>query len=170
MGSFPGFEYQNGKHIKMVFPRAFQTYVPRSHCVQSHVYGAVLVSPEGETVVIRGRQSGKWSFPKGHGSNVETPLEACIRELREETGINMRGIKPDDELRFKSGTYFVFYVKERLPLKPEDIKEVMESMWVPLLRLSFLPGNKDLNSFCRWINTEKLLFQSRANVVDDLYG
>jgi len=148
----------------MTFPRAFQTYVPRSHCVQSHVYGAVLVSPEGDTVVIRGRQSGKWSFPKGHGSNTETPLDACIRELREETGIELKGVKPDDELRFKSGTYFVFYVKDKCSLEPEDTKEVMESMWVPLLRLPFLSGNKDLNSFCRWMNAEKLMYKAKINM------
>jgi 8-oxo-dGTP pyrophosphatase MutT (NUDIX family) len=128
----------------------------------------VLVSPDGETVVIRGRQSGKWSFPKGHGSTTETPLEACVRELKEETGIQLSGIKPDDELRFKSGTYFVFYVLEKLPLMPEDTTEVIESMWVPLLRLPFLYGNKDLNSFCHWINTEKVLYKARKSL-DDFY-
>ena len=148
----------------MVFPRAFQTYIPRSHCIQTHVYGAVLVTPEGETVVIRGRKSGKWSFPKGHGSSYETPLEACLRELKEETGIQLTGKKPDDELRFKSGTYFVFYLPEKLVLKPEDTHEVIESMWIPILRLPSLVGNKDLTSFSRFINSERLLYKSRADI------
>jgi 8-oxo-dGTP pyrophosphatase MutT (NUDIX family) len=153
----------------MVFPRAFQTYIPRSHCIQSHVYGAILLTPEGETVVIRGRQSGKWSFPKGHGSTHESPLEACVRELREETGIQLNGVKPDDELRFKSGTYFVFYFPGKIELKPEDNKEVMESMWIPLLRLSYLVGNKDLNTFCRWMNAESILHNLK-NSAESLYG
>ena len=119
----------------MGFPTAFQSYIPRSHCVSSHVYGVIIVTPERETVVIRGRQSGKWSFPKGHGASTENPLEASIRELREETGINLKGRKPDDELRFKVGTYFVFYLTEKQELCPEDTKEVIDSMWVPLERI-----------------------------------
>jgi 8-oxo-dGTP pyrophosphatase MutT (NUDIX family) len=152
----------------MGFPRAFQSYIPRSHCIQSHVYGAILLTPDGETVVIRGRQSGKWSFPKGHGSAYETPLVACVRELKEETGIDLKGIKPNDELRFKTGTYFVFYVSERILLNPEDTKEVSESMWVPLLRLNSLIGNKDLSTFCRWMDAESMIYKAQNSL--ELYS
>ena len=148
----------------MGFPRAFQSYIPRSHCVGSHVYGAVLITPMRETVVIRGRQSGKWSFPKGHGTSNELPLEACLRELKEETGINLKGITPNDELRFKAGTYFVFYIQERLELNPEDTKEVMDSMWVSLHRLPFLVGNMDLTTFCRRVNANLLVDTIEAKI------
>jgi 8-oxo-dGTP pyrophosphatase MutT (NUDIX family) len=141
----------------MAFPRAFQTYIPRSHCITSHVYGAIILNKHNETVVIRGRQSGKWSFPKGHGEYREIPLDACVRELREETGINMKGIQPDDEVRFRSGTYFVFFVDDRLPLLPEDTKEVMDVMWTPVHRLHSLTGNKDLTSFTKCININNIL-------------
>jgi len=144
-------------NAKMAFPRAFQTYIPRSHCITSHVYGAILLNNFNETVVIKGRQSQKWSFPKGHGEYREIPLEACIRELREETGIDLKGSQPDDEIRFRSGTYFVFFVNERLPLVPEDTKEVIEAMWVPLTRLPYLTANKDLTSFCKCINVNNIL-------------
>jgi ADP-ribose pyrophosphatase YjhB (NUDIX family) len=98
-----------------------------------------------------------WSFPKGHGEYREVPLEACIRELREETGINLKGVQPDDEIRFRSGTYFVFFVEGRIPLVPEDTKEVMEAMWTPVSRLSFLSANKDLRSFCKCINVTNII-------------
>jgi len=141
----------------MGFPRAFQTYIPRSHCVSSHVYGAILVTRDREVAVIRGRATGKWSFPKGHGNSHELPLEACIRELKEETGINMIGVTPDNEIRFKSGTYFVFYLDEKLPLSPEDKVEVMDSMWVPIHRLSYLVGNRDIVSFSNSINAYSII-------------
>jgi len=152
----------NGNKWKqMTFPRAFQTYIPRTHCVSSHVYGAILLNKYDETVVIRGRQSGKWSFPKGHGEYRELPLDACIRELREETGIDLKGVMPDDEVRFRSGTYFVFFVEERLNINPEDTSEVIEAIWVPLNRLTYLTGNKDLNSFCKTVNIENILIRMR---------
>jgi len=110
-----------------------------------------------ETVVIRGRKSGKWSFPKGHGEYRESPLDACIRELKEETGIDMRGKTPDDEIRFRSGTYFVFFVGDRLPIVPVDVQEVIEAMWIPVNRLNYLVANKDLTSFCRSVNINNIL-------------
>jgi len=141
----------------MSFPRAFQTYVPRSHCVTTHVYGAILLNEQRETVIIRGRKSQKWSLPKGHGRSQEKPLDACIRELKEETGLDMSGIKPDDEVRFQSGTYFVFFVKERLLLQPEDTEEVEEAMWVSVSRIPHLSSNKDLKSFSRCINIDSII-------------
>ena len=136
----------------MVFPRAFQSYVPRSHCISSHVYGVILISPDRETVVIRGRQTGKWSFPKGHGTSDELPYDAAIRELKEETGLEIKAKQADDELRFKSGTYYIFYVDEKLDLRTEDTKEVMDCMWTPLSRLPYLVGNMDLTTFCKKIS------------------
>jgi 8-oxo-dGTP pyrophosphatase MutT (NUDIX family) len=141
----------------MAFPRAFQSYVPRTHCVNSLVYGVVLLNFFNEVVVVRGRKSGKWSFPKGHGQSRESPLDASVRELKEETGINMKGVKPDDEIRFNSGTYFVFIVSDRLQLAPEDTNEIQDSMWVSLSRIRSLTTNKDLTSFYKTVNMDSLI-------------
>jgi len=141
----------------MVFPRAFQSYVPRTYCVEDHVYGIIVITAGRETVVIRGRQSGKWSFPKGHGEPTEQPLDAALRELKEETGITFKkGQLPGDELRFKSGTYFVFYLEDKLDLCPEDTTEVMDCMWIPLHRLPYLTGNMDLTTFTRRVDSDAL--------------
>ena len=142
----------------MAFPRAFQTYIPRSHCIISHVYGVILLNEFHEIAVVRGKKSGKWSFPKGHGEYRELPMEASLRELKEETGIDMTGVTPDDEVRFRSGTYFVYYVEGRLPLIPKDTEEIDDAMWVSIYRLNSLTGNKDITSFCRTVN-----FQNFAN-------
>ena len=140
----------------MGFPRAFQSYVPRTHCITSLVYGVILLNYFGEVALVRGRKSGKWSFPKGHGISRESPLNASIRELKEETGINMQGVKPDDEIRFNSGTYFVFIVADRISMIPEDTDEIIDCMWVSLSRVQYLRMNKDLTSFNKTINMDNL--------------
>jgi 8-oxo-dGTP pyrophosphatase MutT (NUDIX family) len=140
----------------MTFPSAFKSYIPRTHCITSHVYGVILISPDDQVVVVQGRQSGKWSFPKGHGHPSETPLNAALRELKEETGIDMSGRKPDNERHFKptgtgvsGGTYFIFEMKDKPVLHPEDTMEVMDVMWYPRSQLDRLFGNKDVRAFCR---------------------
>lgn len=139
----------------MMFPKAFQSYVPRTHCVDSQVYGAIVISPNGEFLVVQGRQSKKWSFPKGHGRAWEKPLEAALRELKEETGINLEGVEPLNERRFLSnksgsgGTYFVFKLDFTPIVEPEDKNEIIGHMWCCPNRLPRLAGNMDLTTFCK---------------------
>ena len=132
----------------MVFPRAFSSYTPK-YCIPDHVYGVILITGDRETAVVCGRETGKWSFPKGHGNRDERPLEAALRELKEETGISMsRYITPDNEIHFKSSTYFIYCITAKLDLQSEDTQEVIDTMWSPIQRLPFLFGNRDLNAFC----------------------
>jgi len=49
------------------------------------VYGTIIVSPDDKFLVVKGRQTGKWSFPKGHSYLEETELECALRETYEET-------------------------------------------------------------------------------------
>lgn len=69
----------------------------------------------------------------------------------------MKGVKPDDEIRFNSGTYFVFIIADRLPLCPEDVHEIVECMWVSLFRIRYLTTNKDLTSFYKTVNLDNLI-------------
>ena len=120
------------------------------------MYGVILITGDRETPVVCGRATGKWSFPKGHGNRDERPLQAAVRELKEETGISMEGITPDSELHFEGSTYFVFCVVNKQELYPEDVGEVMNAMWVPVHRLSSLFGNRDVKAFCR-LNVDTVL-------------
>jgi len=69
----------------------------------------------------------------------------------------MRGVKPDDEIRFNTGSYFVFIVADRLPLIPEDTHEILDSMWISLSRIRYLTTNKDLTSFYKTVNIDNLI-------------
>lgn len=42
-----------------------------------------------EILLIKHINSGHWSFPKGHVENSETEIETAIREIKEETNIDV---------------------------------------------------------------------------------
>lgn len=46
-----------------------------------------------DRVVLRRTAKGEWVFPKGWIDPGETPLQAALREVREETGIRARVIR-----------------------------------------------------------------------------
>ena len=45
-----------------------------------------------EILLIKHINSGHWSFPKGHVENDETEPETAIREIKEETGLDIKPI------------------------------------------------------------------------------
>ena len=55
-------------------------------------------------LLVLGRQSNKWGFPKGHMEQNETEEQTALREVREETGIELSShdITSESRLRFKN--------------------------------------------------------------------
>ena len=57
-------------------------------------------------LLVFGKKSRKWGFPKGHMELGETEEETALRELREETGIRWtHGL--ETRLRFRNNIYFI---------------------------------------------------------------
>ena len=49
--------------------------------------GGVVVNAEGRVLLVS-QHGTSWSLPKGHLEEGETPLEAALREIREESGVS----------------------------------------------------------------------------------
>ncbi|MGH8306851.1 MAG: bis(5'-nucleosyl)-tetraphosphatase [Gammaproteobacteria bacterium] len=101
--------------------------------------------------VLRDAQSGRhflllraysyWDFPKGAVEQGETPLQAAVREVREETGINKLEFNWGEDYREtepysrgKVARYYLAWTPEEkitLTANPETgIREHMEYRWV----------------------------------------
>jgi 8-oxo-dGTP pyrophosphatase MutT (NUDIX family) len=111
------------------------------------VYGSILITSDRKVLVIRGRKSGKWSFPKGHSEENESELDAAIRETKEETGLVLNTWYQQC-VQLATGIYFLYNVNEQI-CKPLDIKEVIETRWVSLYALKKMNVNIDVNTFLR---------------------
>jgi 8-oxo-dGTP pyrophosphatase MutT (NUDIX family) len=104
--------------------------------------GAVISSRDGRAHValIATRNRTRWGLPKGAVSEGETSEAAALREVREETGIIARIVKPLDtiEYYFRAGDTLIhkrvdFYLMDYVEgeLEPQ-LSEVDDVEWVEL--------------------------------------
>jgi len=91
-----------------------------------------------EILLIRHLNSGHWSFPKGHMEPGETEMETAVREIREETAIEVRidptfretvSYSPKRDTQ-KMVVYFIGYAKNYNFTPQAD--EISEVRWVDI--------------------------------------
>lgn len=129
--------------------------------------GAIMVKEGKVLLQLRNHRpfEGRWGFPGGHIEKGETAKEAVIREIKEETGLEL---KPEffcysDEICPEEGWHALAIMftgaaggKER-----PDPKEVKELRWVPLeeaagMGLAFR-HSRVLESYMAFLNKARML-------------
>ena len=127
-----------------------------SNPFRATTYGAILcikneLDEDHLYALVQGRYTGKWSFPKGHSNEGEHPFECTLREVYEETGIEKLP-DPIDYLQVGYGNYFVFNLKELIPLIPRDTNEIMDTKWVTLEEMEEMSLNADASLYRKQLN------------------
>jgi 8-oxo-dGTP pyrophosphatase MutT (NUDIX family) len=125
--------------------------------IETESAGGVVLGKGGRILVVS-QHGSSWSLPKGHVEKGENRLDAAIREIREETGIDQleyikslgryqryrisKDGKGDDRTELKTIYMFLFRTtQERIgPIDPEN----PEARWVAKDRVeSLLTHPKD---------------------------
>lgn len=114
---------------------------------------------EGEFVVLLIQQNqGYWTFPKGHAEVGETNKQTAIRELNEETGLNILKFVYNEPLEEcyvfthnkskvqKSVSYFLALVEGELKLQQE---EILSAKWVKLSDAPNIITYPEARSLCK---------------------
>ena len=97
--------------------------------------GGCVFDKEGRVLLQRRGDSGKWGFPGGAIELGETPEMAAIREVREETGLDVKvtdfiGIYTDSDMEYPNGdkahSICIFYEVETVggQLKCDEVETV----------------------------------------------
>jgi ADP-ribose pyrophosphatase YjhB (NUDIX family)/nicotinic acid mononucleotide adenylyltransferase len=113
---------------------------------------AVVLCGRGETMSLllikRGREpyAGRWALPGGFLDEFEPPLTACLRELAEETGLELtpsqavplqlRGKQGRDPRGWTMTQPFLFWLPDSVPVKGAD--DAVDAFWVPLREIETL--------------------------------
>ena len=119
---------------------------------KAKTYGGILCKKgvtveEDEYVLVQGRYTGKWSFPKGHSNEGEEPLKCSLREVAEETGLEDLP-EPSEYLQIGYGNYFIFNLDHKTELVPRDKGEIMNTRWVRLEEMRHMLLNADVSIWC----------------------
>jgi 8-oxo-dGTP pyrophosphatase MutT (NUDIX family) len=111
----------------------------------NYAYGAIFLTPTNKVLLVKGRKTGKWSFPKGHPNSGETAFEAAEREVAEEVGLRL----PQDYehiITLNTGIYYLIR-SEEISVQTNDETEVIRAAWIPFSHLSSMRINIDVTLF-----------------------
>ena len=104
-------------------------------------------------LLLRHRKGGHWSFPKGHVENEETEYQTALREIKEETGLD---VELQDDFRYtveyypkqgvkKQVVYFLGYSEEEHYVRQEEeISELKWMTWDDAYRLVTFKNDRNL--------------------------
>ena len=164
--SYPvrNFHFESDVCIERAFQSLTKPQVPRQR-----VYGGILRTAHTDPthvryLLVQGRYSGKWSFPKGHSYMGENPLSCAAREIAEETG-QERLPEPIEYLRIGYGNYYVFLYPTIFQPFPRDTTEIMAAEWFTLKEMETLSLNVDVSRYHKKKCKEMIVDRACATVI-----
>jgi tRNA nucleotidyltransferase (CCA-adding enzyme) len=104
-------------------------------------------------LLVLGKKSEKWGFPKGHQENNETEEETAVRELFEETGIHIRHEDLLSKIRFKNNIYFNVSTEPGQSLGIQDTNEIVGISWLSIPEMMLIPKEKMNFGLKNWLSS-----------------
>lgn len=135
------------------------------NCLYEKSCGAIIIHKSGENnykvLLVKNHNGRYWSFPKGHVEKGETEEETAIREIKEETGLDVEIVDSFREVsdycpfgRIKKRV--VFFMAQTFSTNVVVQKEEIDSyIWVDLY---------DVHNKCTYDNDLRVIKKARANI------
>ncbi len=127
--------------------------------------GLIFDLSNNKILVVKGPE--KWSLPKGHLEIGEKPHEAAMREIFEETSLQIEICPTGHSKKIRRYVYYYIILDEanKLTLTPLDSKEISEVKWCSQNELTKMDCNKQLQYFIgRWKPTLKFFYDNQKNL------
>ena len=93
----------------------------------SRAAGILLREPGGKILLVKRSDTGQWATPAGHVESGESPWEAAVREVWEETGYG--GPYLSSQFLRQNGDFFLFAADIPRAFEPELDQEHTEFVW-----------------------------------------
>ena len=103
-------------------------------------------------LLVYGKKSEKWGFPKGHQEIGETEEQTALREFFEETGIVVSSKELLDKIRFKNNIYFNVNVNGKPKFNIQDTNEIEKACWFTIEEIMNLSKDVINYGLKSWLN------------------
>lgn len=125
-------------------------------------YGAVIINEKKEFLLIRHKNGEHWDFPKGHKEVGESSRDTALREVLEETGLEIRlidGFKEKSKYSPRPGvektvTFYLGFSMGDVKIQEE---EILEYEYLPYeearLRITFQESRQIIAAAKQFIDT-----------------
>jgi 8-oxo-dGTP diphosphatase len=94
-----------------------------------------VIQDAGEVLVVRDAGDGDWEFPGGRIDRKERPRAALLREIREETALDVDVAEPvytaSKRRKKKKGKFFVYYAATTTDREVSLSAEHTDYRWLP---------------------------------------
>lgn len=108
-----------------------------------------------QVLLVKGKKSQKWGFPKGHMELGESEEQTAVRELLEETGIHWTN-SLKNRIRFRNNVYFmVDTVKNDVKCNIQDVNEIEKVGWFSIHDVFKFPEYQCNFGLKNWIKQQK---------------
>ena len=122
--------------------------------------GIIVRDPSQKYLLVFGKKSGKWGFPKGHQEEGESEEETALRELKEETGIGLSMNDLEERIRFKNNIYFNVSAataaasqgSDAMKIHIQDTNEILKASWFSLSDMMDLSKESINYGLKSWLN------------------
>jgi ADP-ribose pyrophosphatase YjhB (NUDIX family) len=97
--------------------------------------GGIVLDGEKNLLIVFGKQSQKWGVPKGQLEENEAFITGALREIHEETGLNLQPEISKNLVYWginRARLYILMVNQIRPKLKPRDSVEIDEAYWLDL--------------------------------------
>lgn len=126
----------------------------REYCRKLPIKGAVLFNQDlTKCVMVQPWKGDKWGFPRGKINEEEGEIDCAIREVWEETGIDIRGmvdpthfVKSNERATGTTAGVTLFMVQgipEGVEFSPKTRKEISKIAWIDVRKLPNWEGRGD---------------------------
>lgn len=112
--------------------------VPKHKCKKHKELkaGGIILDTAGEHILlIKGVYANKWNVPKGSCSDNESIRCAAIREIKEETGVDVCISKYDVPVKIYKVFLYLLTIHKNTLILPLDTREIHDARWVSIAEL-----------------------------------